>query len=206
MVKTRCLQPAFVGVEHVKKRLDLLARQGGICRDVRGQPFGSVVVPAALVHKRVPDLRLPLGGLVPVQTAPCEDFLVRATRFYALYHIGIMDSQEAQALAVKPNPQVRHVIGGKLPRRVETDLVQHPPEMIKAAHFLARAAKARYVHWGVILCRIPRFGNAEKRGFATEGTKSTKEGEGIEKTLSFSLCPSWCDGLERKALFIPAGT
>src|SRR5262245_1470838 len=77
-------QPTFIGVDKLERCLDVRSIRHPCFFFAAFQYFGDFIVPPALAHKLVPDVKIVLRGSLPIFKAPLQDFLVGPTAIHAL--------------------------------------------------------------------------------------------------------------------------
>ncbi len=128
----------------VNKRFDGLATKSWIT-DPPGKDGGTFVAPTEFQKKTVPHMTLFVRAGSSIRVSPGQNLFISTAGKSVFADSRVGNAKKPATTPIKGEElciaQIRDIVHGKSPRRVQTNLVQHPTEINKATDFDVRAAK-----------------------------------------------------------------
>src|SRR3984893_17198260 len=142
---------AFVEFDVVDEGFDRFAGEAAFL-DALGEDVAAFVAPAELSDEAVPDVTFFVGARSAVSVRPRQNGVVGFAGEHTALDLRVGNAEETAAASVEGEEflvaEEIVVSRRELTRRVETDLVQHPPEINEAPDFIVATAQTRNVRHG----------------------------------------------------------
>ena len=141
----------FVEFNVIDKGFDRFAGEAAFL-DALGEDVAAFVAPAELGDEAVPDVTFFVVARSAVSVRPSQNGVVGFAGEHTALDLRVGNAEETAAASVEGKKflvaEEIVVSRRELTRRVETDLVQHPPEINEAPDFIVATAQTRNVRHG----------------------------------------------------------
>ena len=143
--------PAFVEFDVVNQGFDRFAGKTAFL-DALGKHVAAFVAPAQLGDEAVPDVAFFVGARRAVGVRPRQYGFIVLTGERVTLDVGVGDAEKAAATSIESEElrvaQIIEISGWELARGVETNFVQHPPEINEPPDFFVATAQTRNIRHG----------------------------------------------------------